>query len=98
MYKEIDKELYIWVIELLEKYNRRLELIENNISNQIEKDKNILDKEQIELFDFRKTMLLHDIEEVKRVINYLDLIPYNPIHFSRVLQSHPLHLSCIFYS
>ena len=76
MYKEIDKELYIWVIELLEKYNRRLELIENNISNQIEKDKNILDKEQIELFDFRKTMLLHDIEEVKRVINYLDLIPY----------------------
>ena len=52
------------------------ELIENNISNQIEKDKNILDKEQIELFDFRKKMLLHDIEEVKRVINYLDLIPY----------------------
>ena len=49
MYKEIDKDLYIWVIELLEKYNRRLELIEDNISNQIEKDKNILDKEQIEL-------------------------------------------------
>ena len=74
--QEIDKELYIWVIELLEKYNRRLELIENNISNQIEKNKNILDKEQIELFDFRKTMLLHDIEEVKRVINNIDLIPY----------------------
>ena len=71
MYKEICEELYNSNIVLLERYKRKMKILEEDLEKKIEESKN-----QIELLKHRIKMTKLDIEEIELLLKYLEDLPF----------------------
>ena len=71
MYKEICEELYNSNIILLERYKRKMKILEEDLEKKIEESKN-----QIELLKHRIKMTKLDIEEIELLLKYLEDLPF----------------------
>lgn len=70
-YKKIDKDLYNINIEILNSYKIKMELLKEDRENKIKNNEG-----DIEFLEYSLKMINLDIENIERLIDYLQNIPF----------------------
>ena len=70
-YKKIDKDLYNINIEILNNYKIKMELLKEDRENKIKNNEG-----DIEFLEYSLKMINLDIENIERLIDYLEKIPF----------------------
>ena len=70
-YKKIDKDLYNINIEILNSYKIKMELLKENRESKIKNNEG-----DIEFLEYSLKMINLDIENIERLIDYLQNIPF----------------------
>ena len=70
-YKKIDKDLYNINIEMLNSYKIKMELLKENRESKIKNNEG-----DIEFLEYSLKMINLDIENIERLIDYLQNIPF----------------------
>ena len=70
-YKKIDKDLYNTNIEILNSYKIKMELLKEDRESKIKNNEG-----DIEFLEYSLKMINLDIENIERLIDYLQNIPF----------------------
>ena len=70
-YKKIDKDLYNINIEILNSYKIKMELLKENRESKIKNNEG-----DVEFLEYSLKMINLDIENIERLIDYLQNIPF----------------------
>ena len=70
-YKKIDKDLYNINIEILNSYKIKMELLKEDRESKIKNNEG-----DVEFLEYRLKMINLDIENIERLIDYLQNIPF----------------------
>ena len=70
-YKKIDKDLYNINIEMLNSYKIKMELLKEDRENKIKNNEG-----DVEFLEYSLKMINLDIENIERLIDYLQNIPF----------------------
>ena len=70
-YKKIDKDLYNINIEILNSYKIKMELLKEDRESKIKNNEG-----DVEFLEYSLKMINLDIENIERLIDYLEKIPF----------------------
>ena len=70
-YKKIDKDLYNINIEILNSYKTKMELLKEDRESKIKNNEG-----DVEFLEYSLKMINLDIENIERLIDYLQNIPF----------------------
>ena len=70
-YKKIDKDLYNINIEILNSYKIKMELLKESRESKIKNNEG-----DVEFLEYSLKMINLDIENIERLIDYLEKIPF----------------------